>query len=1408
MKTIGLCLGSTRISMATIEISGSGSINVFKTDSVNHNGNMTATLQTILNSIQEDPCRIAVTGRKQRSRLGYHSISEGEAVESAYHYLRDKYSGYDTIVSAGGETFIAYKLDGHGKIRDVFTGNKCASGTGEFFLQQLKRMGLTVENAMAIVDLDNPYKTAGRCSVFCKSDCTHALNKGEPKSRVIAGLCKMMAGKILELAQKCDAGKLLLIGGTAQNKAMVEYVRRGLQNNCTLTVADESDYFEALGAAVWEGTAADPAGLSDKGANRVSGKKSFTFLPPLKHYANQVSFNEWIVKKPQEGDRCVVGLDVGSTTTKAVVVREKDDAVLASVYLRTNGDPIMAARSCYHSLVAQLDCPVQVIGLGVTGSGRQIAGLHAGTEGIVNEILAHATAAAHFDPEVDTIFEIGGQDAKYTFLVNGVPADYAMNEACSAGTGSFLEEAAKEAMSVDHSAIAQLALEGRQAPNFNDQCAAFIGSDIKTAIQEGIPPEDILAGLVYSVCQNYNNRVKGNRQVGDKVFMQGGVCYNRAVPLAMAAVTGKQIIVPPEPGLMGAYGVALDIKRKMERGLLKEKQLSLPELAERGVVYGKPFLCAGGSERCDRKCEIKMVEIDGSRYPFGGACNRYANLCRNVSFDVEQMDFVAKREQLVFEKNVPAPANTKGRRKIGLTKALLANSLFPFYYNFFSQLGLDVVVAGEPDPTGMERTGAAFCHPVELAHGMIASLLKQEVDSIFLPQIIGLPVENGIPVSVTCPLAQGEPYYLKAAFRELADKMISPILDFSAGIDQLASDFVEIGSLLGYSRTESRGAYWAAVEAQQTCNKEMKKLGGQFIDSIADHQGKGIVLFGRPYNAFSKLANMGVAQKFASRGLLVAPWDFLPYEREEPFPFMYWAMGQMMLKAAKLVKSHPQLFAAYITNFSCGPDSFIITFFRDIMGKKPSLVLELDAHTADAGLDTRIEAFLDVVDSYTATENRNSPPHEPNAFRPATVQEERGRLFVTDSSGVKRPLEDKKVQIIVPSMGRYGSQLFSAALKYAGYNSSCMEPAGTTALNIGRAECSCKECLPYILVTGGMIEDIEKRRQTDQADDVLVYFLADSSGPCRLGQYHVGLRQQLHRRQVKNVAILTLSSDNGYDGLNSNFHTRAWEAVVLADVLADIYSALLVLARDKNFAMEVFNRCFRRIERSLAVDSWPDVQAVLVDSARELAAIPQEGTLDAVPKVALLGEIFVRCDEFSRQHLVQRLSDKGVVTKVAPIAEFIYLCDYLLQRNLYHVKYGIGDRVVSATKSLAKRYLEKRIKQIMAQSGLYKPELIDIRKLAANARGLIPPQFTGGETVLTVGSTLGGLPPDTHGVICIGPFGCMPNRVAEAILTHNPAANELPFLTLETDGTPYSPLTEAKIELFCLRVARQKGISR
>ncbi|HKM38776.1 MAG TPA: BadF/BadG/BcrA/BcrD ATPase family protein, partial [bacterium] len=406
MYATGLCLGATNISMVTVEDDGVD-ITIVEAVTKPHEGELRRTVLELL--AEKGKLRLCATGRKFRHLLKVPTISEPEAVELAYRHLNQG-EKLDAVVSAGGETFILYEIDEQGRIGDVHTGNKCASGTGEFFLQQVKRMGLSPAEAIGEAAGCNPYPVASRCSVFCKSDCTHALNKGEDKGRVVAGLCQMMAGKVLELTQKARAKNILLVGGTAQNSLMVDFLRSQIE----ISVPEQAPYFEALGAALW-GLIHKPDFITPLPETLFAPyKSSFSFRPPLRGAEQLVEFKSMEEGEARPGDRLLLGLDTGSTTTKAVLIREQDQALVASIYLRTSGDPVQAARNCYARLAQQVPADVKIIGLGVTGSGRYIAGLHALTSGVINEIIAHAAAALYFDPEVDTILEIGGQDAKYT----------------------------------------------------------------------------------------------------------------------------------------------------------------------------------------------------------------------------------------------------------------------------------------------------------------------------------------------------------------------------------------------------------------------------------------------------------------------------------------------------------------------------------------------------------------------------------------------------------------------------------------------------------------------------------------------------------------------------------------------------------------------------------------------------------------------------------------------------------------------------------------------------------------------------------------------------------------------------------------------------------------------------------
>jgi predicted CoA-substrate-specific enzyme activase len=1436
----GVCIGASTISAVEVarEPGSAGrQIRVVGVVRKEHEGNLRGAFGEVIAELGVDGGPILATGRAFRHSVAIPSISEPEAVEHALGYLRDANGRtYDAVVSAGGETFVVYALDRAQKVSGIATGNKCASGTGEFFLQQIRRMDLGVEQAVERALSGNPYQVSGRCSVFCKSDCTHALNKGVPIADVTAGLCRMIAQKIVEILDRVPHERTLLIGGTARNAAVVAGLKSAVPG---VEVPEEAGWFEALGAAIasLERGSALPASLFDR------GHATFSFLPPLRAAEHLVSFKSVEFSAARPGDRCLIGLDVGSTTTKALLLRLGDHAFLASEYLRTNGNPIEASRACFASILAKLGgTDVEVVGIGVTGSGRMIAGLYALTDGIINEIIAHAAAAAYFDPEVDTIFEIGGQDAKYTYLTSTVASDYAMNLACSAGTGSFLEESAKESLGIATEEIAEIALRGERPPSFNDQCAAFISSDIKNATHSGIGRDDIVAGLVYSICFNYINRVKGPRPVGRKIFMQGGVCYNRAVPIAMAALLRKPIVVPPEPGLMGAFGVALELEKRLGLGLVREDRFDLGAIIERTVSNETPFVCAGGREKCDLKCAINRIRVADRVFPFGGVCNRYYNLGRRADSaksadDAEAAtDYVSVRNELMLGKYARQGRVDPRAPVIGLPTTFFTMSLFPLFYNFFAALGCRVLLPDAVEKDAANHLVTSMCYPAEIAAGLYENLAKKGADRVFLPFVKEMYVAGGnhdFDYNATCGLSMGAGIYLRQAFRgrEGFAKILSPFMNLREGLDKGEEALVAVGAELGFPRGDCAEAFRAALALQAGFESECRAIGRRALEDLARNPEKtAIVLFGRPYNAYAPEANKGIPRKIASRGEPVIPYDMLPIA-EEPIPeeyraSMYWEAGQRILKGAAIVKRESQLYGVFVTNFLCGPDSFIVSYFRRVMASKPSLTLELDAHTADAGLDTRIDAFQSIIRNHRRIQGRVSDPVA--AFRPARVSMESRGAFFVDSSGNKLGFTDPRVKVIFPPLGDHGSYLMAAGWRRLGMNVTALPPADAETLQMGRSVTSGKECMPLIVCIGGLIKYLRSRPKESE-DEKCVFFIPHALGYCRLGQYNVAIRDFVRENRIRDLATLNLSMSDRFAGMGPRVLYNAWKAMVCIDLLDDLYCSILALAKDPDGGAAIFEEEFRRICDSFEGISGVPFYDQLRASMARFASIALRASFAETARIGFNGEFFVRKDAFSNLGLAYRLARKGFLVSTATLTEIMYYMSYLQKHGIKKASYTFAGWLEAVASAATQRAVEKKIKRIFAACGLVDCSLIDVESTTRHSRFIVPRDFDG-EQVLVSGMTYRDAFTKYCGVVNVGPFGCIQTRLADAVTvpTANmkgkresfacaggpcPAAGfgddeRIPFLTVESDGNPYPQLLEARFESFCLqasRVAKRMG---
>lgn len=1422
-RAIGICLGASTITAVELRRDGDR-LTVANITRKHHEGNPKVELAATLERLAPGDAPILVTGRSFRNFVNLPSITEPEASEYALRHVAPG-DRYDALVSAGGETFMVYALDERQRISGVLTGSKCASGTGEFFLQQTMRMNLSLERAVALGERGDPYPVSGRCSVFCKSDCTHALNKGEPIENVTAGLCEMISAKIVELLSRVPHRKVMLVGGTSLNGAVVKHLSKSIEG---VYVPEQAPYFEALGAAIASFTRGAP--LSPGTPLLKEDHSSFTFLPPLRDAAALVDFHRMERASAREGDRCIVGLDVGSTTTKAVLLRMSDDGVLASVYLRTNGNPVEASRSCFRTLLERLaGVAVEVVGIGVTGSGRHIAGLYSLTEGVINEIIAHAAAAAFFDPSVDTIFEIGGQDAKYTHLTNAVASDYAMNEACSAGTGSFLEESAHESFHLKAEEIAELALRGERPPNFNDQCAAFISSDIKNAIHEGVSREDILAGLVYSVCLNYINRVKGQRPVGDRVFMQGGVCYNAAVPLAMAAILGKKIVVPPEPGLMGAFGVALELEKRMNLGLVHPQRFDLAALVAREVKHGEAFTCAGGGEQCDLKCRISRVVIEDRTFSFGGACSKYYDLHRGKDVSAEDHDLVKVRTRLMFEKYAPVHRAEEGSLSIGINRSLLTHGLFPLYHAFFTGLGCRVIVPDGMNEDALNRQTTSFCYPAQVAIGLFDRLTEKNPDWFFMPQVRELLVGNGNDKQdfcATCLFSQGEPYWMSAVFKDkrLETRRLDPTLNFRKGYESQKPVFVALARKLGFAKRKGAAAYDRAVGIQHAFESELKEVGRNALAELRSTPGAfATVIFGRPHNALTDDANKGIPRKLATRGHFVIPYDMLDLDPEvlqEPFgSSMHWEIGQKLLRASQIVQRDDQLFAVYVANFLCAFDSFLVPHVRRVMGTKPSLTLELDGHTADAGVNTRIDAFLDVVRNYQQL-GKGSAPRRADEFLPSKLVASADGLVFVDSSGNGTPFKDPSVKVLLPSMGDLGTRALAAAFQKVGVNAVALPVADDEVRRLGRSVLTGKECIPLVAILGSFLKYLEHERRPGEK---VAIFMPKAHGYCRLGQYFVTTELLIAEKRIPDAIPFYFASEVGYTGMGPEFSLNAWKAIVTADVMDDIRNALLALAVDQDSALATFDAEYQKLLDIASGKLARDLYEQLEETAGRLARIELKMPFADAAQVMINGELFVRRDEWSNGGLARMLAEKGFVARSASLHEWLFYNNYLIKKGVFRPDHKLRDWIEFYISDAVQLATERKIKKMLIRSGLYDPEKIEVSEYDRYSEHLISHRLTG-EPGLSTGKVLKDGLDKYAGFINIGPFGCMVTRFTESVASNHldmsdkveaytrageryldrrfDANERIPFLTIEVDGNPFPQQLIAKFETFCLQAKR------
>ncbi|MCL4534347.1 MAG: acyl-CoA dehydratase activase [Bacteroidetes bacterium] len=1432
---LGLDIGSVNARLALVD--GSGKLVHLDCERI-YKGSSTAT-SVLLERAREQvpPRRIAGAGVTGSGRRIYDGQDGWQVFSSPYALIAGllwDQPDAKTIIAIGGQSALVISLeDGLKKPWRVARSPLCAAGTGRFLEQQASRLGIPIEGfgARALEWEEAPPRIAARCSVFAKSDLIHLQQKGWPIPAMLAGLSDSVARMILAQWRDRFEPPVYCVGGVAGNQGVVRALSAALGDE-RVVVPPEHASREAIGAALLARRAPKrPAELfpSQEGDDKlfyIPRRLQPEFLPDGWEPADLGT---------EVVDVCL-GVDVGSTSTKAAVI-SLDGEVLAKNYLMTAGQPLEAVKQVMANLAPGVEGKVRVRAVGVTGSGRYLVGSFIGADTIKNEITAQTKAALHIDPQIDTVFEVGGQDSKYVYLENGTVLDYQMNKACAAGTGSFIDELAEQlGISTRTGEFARLAFEAESQLDLGEKCTAFMSQAVTSAQHAGATLGCIVASLSTSLAKNYRSKVVGNRRVGNRIFLTGAVFYNEAVVSSFKAeLQGKTFVVPVHKEVTGAIGAALLARDAQGEAPSRFKGFS--EIAQATYKLSN-FTC----HLCENSCAISTMTTEGgARLFYGSRCDRFDAAGAGPKHRKVETPFT-EREALLFggyeasgphrdphpsplpggegtrgearagahgraplqsshslaattpNESYGTPAGTLRRSRtcarfaqaspiepffhisaerrpgarvtplVGVPRALMTYDIAPLMTEFLTALGARVAYSPPTNKRLIEKSlELAYtdsCFPVKLLHGHVAELLEQGAEYVLIPNAIRMGEKEGdADQRYSCPLVQAAPYIVRSVFH-LGDRLLDPVIDFSKGDGPVIGSLAAVAGRLGFEKEKGLQAAVQALEGQRQFEERLQTAGRRLLEGIAaDPDALGVVLLSRAYNAQDEGANLGIAAELQKLGVVPVPLDYLPLEQvsvREMSDRPYWNYERKILAAAKLIAENPQLFGLFLSNFGCGPNSFIQNFVEDIMGGKPLGQIEVDEHAAEAGYITRLEALADTIRGYRKAGLQMAGDPAKYARKVPTAV---------------RPGEN----IFIPRMADH-AEAVAAAMRAFGVNAQVLPESDERSMGLSRDATSGKECLPFRDTLGVMLRMAYDGALPRRARALM----AGSFGPCRLGKYAQEQQKILDDRGIE-LEVMATVSNNAYSdlGLGLKFYLMAWEGAVAIDHLQRLLWSTRPYERYGGQANQAYAAYLSRLLG--AIEARRPIERLMREAMATFAGL-RDHSLPRRPLVGINGEIYLRANRFCNKDVVGLCEANGLEVEVAPMSEWM---KYTSTRNVEDAwaNRELKRLLKGVLRKLALEHYEGRV------AGWF-DEVIHEREPGTKdllaASSLYLPSRNGSEAVLSLGSGVRQMrDPHYAAVISVMPHGCMPGGIVAALAEQiSKEYGHKPWISLTYDGFP------------------------
>ena len=1353
---LGIDIGSTTVKIAILD----NNDKVLFSDYERHFANIQETLASLLkkakNKLGEMDLNPVITGSGGLSLAKSLEVPFTQEVVAVATALNDYAPQTDVAIELGGEDAkIIYFTNGI----DQRMNGICAGGTGSFIDQMASLLhtdasGLNeyAKNYQAI------YPIAARCGVFAKSDIQPLINEGATKEDLSASIFQAVVNQTISglACGKPIRGNVAFLGGPLHFLTELKnaFVRTLNLSDEQIIAPDNSHLFAAIGSALTskKDVTVDIDVIIERLSNTIKLEFEVARMEPLfeseeayRTFTNRHSKAKVLTDdlSTYEGN-CFLGIDAGSTTTKVALVGE-DGSLLYSFYSSNNGSPLATTIKAIKEIYSLLPKDAHIAYSCSTGYGEALikAALML-DEGEV-ETVSHYYAAAFFDPTVDCILDIGGQDMKCIKIKNKTVDSVQLNEACSSGCGSFIETFAKS-LNYSIQDFAKAALFAKHPIDLGTRCTVFMNSKVKQAQKEGAEVSDISAGLAYSVIKNALYKVikvSDPKDLGRRIVVQGGTFYNDAVLRSFEKIAGVEVVRPDIAGIMGAFGAAL-VARERYDGSHESTMLTIDKINDL-TFDTKMARCKG----CTNNCLLTINRFSGGRqFITGNRCERGLGKEKNKEHIPNLFEYKNKR---LFSYEPLAPDEAK-RGSVGIPRVLNMYENYPFWFTFFNELGYRVELSPASSrkiyELGIESIPSeSECYPAKLAHGHISWLIKQGLKFIFYPCV---PYErqeiDGANNHYNCPIVTSYAENIKNNVEELKDNNINFMNMFLSFTNKetVSKRLVEEFVKMDIPAAEIKKAVELAWTELNNCREDIKRKGEETLKYMEETGRHGIVLAGRPYHVDPEI-NHGIPELINSYGIAVLSEDSVSHLGKVDRPLIVmdqWMYHSRLYAAANFVKTQPNLDMIQLNSFGCGLDAVTTDCVNDILSGSGKIytVLKIDEVNNLGAARIRIRSLISAL----KVRDKNHYTHE------------------IVSSAYKRVEFTKEMRenytILCPQMSPIHFNLLQPALNSCGYNFEILQNTGKSSVDIGLKYVNNDACYPSLIVVGQIMEALLSGKY-DLSKTAIV--ITQTGGGCRATNYIGFIRRALEKAGLPNIPVLSLSAS----GIEKNpgfsytlpMLKKAMQAVVYGDLFMNVVYRTRPYEQVAGSTDALHEKWEKKCIESLkGKASMKEFNKNCRDIVADFDKLPITDVKK--PRVGIVGEILVKFLPAANNYLVELLESEGAEAVMPDLMGFLLYC---AKNSEFKYEYLGFKKKTMITSKVAIAFLEefrKASKKALAESTHFDPPST-IDELANMAAPIVSLGNQTGEGWFLTGEMLELIHSGANNIVCCQPFACLPNHI-------------------------------------------------